>query len=479
MIVRHTLIYAGAKFFPALASIVALMTFTRLMSPGQFGEYSLTVNIASTAVAVLANFLIIGLGRFEPVVKTTEERAKLHSTIVITAIIVSLCLMLLMAILLLSGFSPNLSVDYFFVIIIFFLTTYLTLSQTLMNANLKPIRYGASLALNNILLLLLGSIGLFLGYGVTAVLASVAFASFVAALPAVKLWEKITLKRYDTIVLKQIWSYGAPLTLLYVFVMIISFSDRIFIDIMLGDSSVGLYSASYDLTQYTLGVIATIVHLSFFPIILKNYEKKGSEKAKELLSAAIRMLLFMMIPVTFGFIAVKEEFAVIFLGPAFFSSSLTLIPILALSVLFLSIKSYYFDYTFQLTKNTWLQTIPPLIAATINCVLNYIFILQLGIVGAAYATLISYIFYLAFTVYLSSKVFILPTFPWTLTVKLLLSAILMWYVLSVLEFNLNVNILLIVKVLVGMVVFSGCLFVFIRKDFSNLLKDASKLGGLK
>lgn len=474
MIVRHTLIYAGVKFFPALASVIALMVFTRLMSPGQFGEYSLTVNIASTAVAVLANFLIIGLGRFEPAVKTSEERVNLHSTIIITAFIVNLFLILLVAILSLTSFLPNLSVDYFFVVVIFFLTTYLTLSQTLMNANLKPMKYGASLALKNILLLLLGSIGLLLGYGVTAVLASLAFASLIAAIPAVSLWEKITLKRYDFNILKQIWSYGAPLTLLYVFVMIISFSDRIFIDIMLGDSDVGLYSASYDLTQYTLGVIATIIHLAAFPIILKTYEREGDKKARMLLSTTIRMLLFLMIPITIGFISIKEEFAAIFLGEAFFSSSIVLVPILAFSILFLSIKSYYFDYTFQLTKTTWLQTIPPLIAAIINCILNYIFILQLGIVGAAYATLISYIAYLAFTVYLSGKVFKLPPFPWALTVKLILSAMLMWYIISFLKFNFNTPILLIIKVLVGIGVFGGCVFLFIRKDLKSLISDANK-----
>lgn len=479
MIVRHTLIYAGVKFFPALASITALMVFTRLMSPSQFGEYSLTVNIASTAVAVFANFLVIGLGRFEPALKTTEEREKLHSTIIITALIISLCLILLVVMLSLSGFLPNLSVDYFFVVFIFFFTTYLALSQRLMNANLKPMKYGASIALKNILLLLLGSIGLLVGYGVTVVLASLAFASLIAALPAVNLWEKITLKNYDLSILKQIWSYGAPLTLLYIFVMIISFSDRIFIDIMLRGSDVGLYSASYDLTQYTLGIIATVIHLAAFPIILKTYEREGSEKARMLLYTTIRILLFMMIPVTVGFISVKDEFATIFLGEAFFSSSSALIPILAFSVFFLSVKSYYFDYTFQLTKTTWFQTIPPFIAASINCILNYIFILKLGIIGAAYATLISCITYLVFTVYLSNKVFKLPLFPWALTIKIALSTLLMWYVLFILKLNLNVISLLIIKVIIGMAVFGGCVLLFIRKDFSDLIKDARKLGEAK
>lgn len=471
MILRHTLIYAGVKFFPALASVIALMVFTRLMSPGQFGEYSLTVNIASTAVAVLANFLIIGLGRFEPTLNTSEERARLHSTVLVTSLVISLCLMLIVVVLSLLSFLPKLSVDYFFVVVIFFLTVYLMLSQRLLNANLEPIKYGVSVALKNIILLLLGTIGLILGYGVTAVLASLAVASIIAALPAWKLWEKITFKRFDFPMLKRIWSYGAPLTLLYVFVMIISFSDRIFIDVMLGSSYVGLYSVGYDFTEYTLAIIASIIHLAAFPIILKAYEKDGDDKARILLYTTIRILLFLMIPVTLGFISVKEEMANIFLGQEFSASSITLIPILAFSVLFLSVKSYYFDYTFQLTKTTWLQMIPPLIAAIINCVLNYIFILKLGIVGAAYATLISYIVYLAFTAYLSSKVFKLPPFPWVLTVKLTLSAMLMCYVLSLIELKFNLAVVLFIKILVGLIIFVTCIFLLLKEELTSLISD--------
>lgn len=479
MILRHTLNYTVAKFFPAMASMAALMVFTRLMSPDQFGEYSLTVSVTATAVAILGNFLVIGLGRFEPAAKTDVDQRQLHSTVMGTAILMSVAVAALTAILAALDLLPGLSVDYYFFATLFSLSLLLMLSQKLINANLKPKAYGLSLALKNILLLLAGAACLLAGYGVHGVLVSLAIATLLASLPALSLWAKTSWKSFDLGVLRQLWSYGAPLTLLYLFVMIISFSDRIFIDLMLGSEEVGLYSAGYDLIQYTIAIVASIVHLAAFPIILKAYESEGEEKAKALLSTSIRILLLVMLPVTLGFIAVKEEISGIFLGDAFSATSMLLIPILALSVLLSAIKSYYFDYAFQITKTTWLQSVPPMLAAVINCVLNYVLIRCMGVIGAAYATLISYIAYLLLTVMLSKKVFELPAFPWGYAFKLCLAGLIMMMAVAWMEMDISLIFMLILKIVIGVFVFCICALALMKNDLVALLKSANDIKGQK
>ena len=479
MILRHTLSYTAVKFFPAMASMAALMVFTRLMSPDQFGEYSLTVNVSATAVAILGNFLIIGLGRFEPATKTDTHKRQLHSTVIASAVLMSVAVAAITTVLAALDLLPALSVNYYFFATLFSLSLLLMLSQKLINANLKPKAYGLSLALKNILLLLAGAACLLAGYGVHGVLASLAIASLFASLPALNLWAQTSWKSFDLGVLRQLWSYGAPLTLLYLFVMIISFSDRIFIDLMLGSEEVGLYSAGYDLTQYTIAIVASIVHLAAFPIILKAYESEGEEKAKALLSTSIRILLLVMLPVTLGFIAVKEEISGIFLGDAFAATSMMLIPILALSVLLSAIKSYYFDYAFQITKTTWLQSIPPMLAAVINCVLNYVLIRSMGVIGAAYATLISYAAYLLLTVALSKRVFKLPGFPWSYALKVCLAALIMMMAIAWLRTDFSVIFALLIKIFVGILVFCVCALVLMKNDLLALLKNANDMKGQK
>lgn len=471
MIIRHTLSYTVVKFFPAMASMATLMIFTRLMSPDQYGEYSLTLNVTATAVAVLGNFLVIGLGRFEPATHTVREKKRLHSTVIGAALLLAMAVAGLTAILGMFDLLPNLSVNYYFFTALFLLTLFLMLSQKLINANLKPKAYGLSLAFKNILLLAAGAACLIAGYGVAGVLASLAVASLLASLPALGLWARASWKSFDLGVLKKLWSYGAPLTLLYLFVMIISFSDRIFIDVMLGAGEVGLYSAGYDLTQYTIAVVASIVHLAAFPIILKAYESEGEEKAKTLLSVSIRILLLVMLPVTFGFISVREEMSHLFLGNSFAAVSIKLMPFLALAILFSAVKSYYFDYSFQLTKTTWLQSLPPLFAAIANCVFNYFLISIFGIIGAAYATLLAYIIYLFSSAYLSRRVFELPDFPWIFLAKVVFSVSVMSIVLRVLVFDFPLVFELLVKVTIGILVFSLCIYCSAREDFLNLKKQ--------
>ena len=469
MILRHTLLYTAVKFLPALASVVALMVFTRLMTPGQFGEYSLTVTVAATLVAILANFLVIGLGRFEPALRSDEEKAALHSTVLTTALLLSFGVAVAVLLLAILNILPDLSINYFFLAVLFQVSVLLMLSQKLINANLLPNKYGISLALKNILLLVIGAIGLLLGLGTYAVLASLALASLFASLPAVSLWAKTSFKLFDFETLRKLWAYGAPLTLLYLFVMIISFSDRIFIDVMLGSSEVGLYSAGYDLTQYTIGIVASIIHLAAFPIILKTYESDGEEKTRALLATSYKILFLLMVPVTLGFIASQNEIAQIFLGSAFSSTAIVLLPVLALSVLLSTVKSYYFDYTFQLTKTTWLQTIPPLIAAVLNCILNYFLILEFGLSGAAYATLASFAIYLMATIYLSGKVFELPQFPWAFSFKVCVAGLVMAFSIKMLPDTLPIVPLLILKVLSGMLIYCFLALFFLRKEISLLL----------
>jgi len=455
------------------------MAFTRLMSPDQFGVYSLTVNVTATTVVILGNFLVIGLGRFEPAANTDVDKQQLHSTVIASAVLMSIVVAVLTAILAFFGLLPELSVNYYFFAALFLLSLLLMLSQKLINANLKPKAYGVSLALKNVLLLAAGAACLVAGYGVEGVLASLAIASLLASLPALSLWAKTSWRNFDFGILKRLWAYGAPLTLLYLFVMIISFSDRIFIDVMLGSEALGLYSAGYDLTQYTIAVVASIVHLAAFPIILTAYETEGEDKAKDLLSTSVRILLLVMLPVTLGFIAVKEEISGIFLGDAFTTTSMMLIPILALSVLLSAIKSYYFDYAFQITKTTWIQAISPMLAAACNCVLNYVLIRSFGVVGAAYASLISYAAYLVLTVALSQKVFKLPGFPWIFAGKACLASLIMMMAVGWLETNLSVLVSLLFKIFLGVFVFCICAFLLMKSDILALLKNANAMKGQK
>ena len=471
MIVRHTLLYSGVKFIPAIATILTVMAFTRLMSPSEFGQYTLTLNVSTTAVAILSNFLVIGLGRFEPETRNLSDRSQLHSTVLFTAIILNISVTSVTFFLAWLDMLPDLSVNYYLIAAIFQFLLMLSLSQKLINANFLPALYGISLTLKNVLIVIFGVVGISMGYGVEIVLLGFAIAALIASLPAYKLWERTSIRAFDKTVLKKLWAYGAPLTFLYLFISVINLSDRLFIEIMLGSEDVGLYAAGYTLTQSTIGIVGSVIHLASFPLIVKAYEKEGLSKAQDLLSTSFRILILLMVPVTLGFLAIRSEISMIFLGDNFSSTSIILMPVLAFSVFFGTIKSYYFDYTFQLVKATWLQSVPPFAAAIINCVLNYVLIPRYGLIGAAYATLISFIFFLAFTAYLSTKIFELPRFPYSFVLKVFLSGALMFLLVSISGKNLNIWFSLTIKVFLGIFVYSISVFFLLRSELWKLVRN--------
>ena len=99
-------------------------------------------------------------------------------------------------------------------------------------------------------------------------------------------------------------------------------------------------------------------------------------------------------------------------------------------------------------------------------------------IGAAYATLIAYFFYLILTVILSRKVFEFPRFPWVFTVKLSLISIVMMVAVSWLGGEVDLIFSLILKIFIGVVVFAACAFVFMRDDLVALLKNAKTIKGI-
>jgi O-antigen/teichoic acid export membrane protein len=88
-----------------------------------------------------------------------------------------------------------------------------------------------------------------------------------------------------------------------------------------------------------------------------------------------------------------------------------LIPIVAIAALLAGLKSFYFDLAFQLGKSTTKQIFPVTLSAVVNVAANLWLIPRLGLMGAAWATLVAVIVGLLYSVALGRGVLPLPV-PW-------------------------------------------------------------------
>src|SRR5690606_11302777 len=86
-------------------------------------------------------------------------------------------------------------------------------------------------------------------------------------------------------------------------------------------------------------------------------------------------------------------------------------------------KAYFVDVGFQLGGDTRLQAWVMLLAATLNVVLNLLFIPRLGLLGAVYATVAVYVVSLLVSLWLVRRSFQLPRPTPILTAPLLATVV--------------------------------------------------------
>ena len=194
--------------------------------------------------------------------------------------------------------------------------------------------------------------------------------------------------------------YSVPLTPNSLIKWITDSSDRYMVGYFLGLSSVGVYSASYAIGSLVTLFVAPI-QMILFPELSKLYDNDEIDRVQTYLSYSMKYFLFIAIPVVFGLTALSKPILNILTTPEFASGSIV-IPIIALSGLLAGVFQIGINITL-LVKKTKFNLYIHLVAALLNIVFNFVLIPSIGILGAAIATLMSYIVMVVFCFYISFK----------------------------------------------------------------------------
>lgn len=164
---------------------------------------------------------------------------------------------------------------------------------------------------------------------------------------------------------------------------ILSTSDRIMIDRLVGKREVGIYGIIYTVSSLSL-MIWSAINGSFEPYLYHNIGKKNDKIRKMsntilVLYAIFEIMLVLCAPEIVKILATEEYYEAIYLMP----------PISA-GVFFIAVANMYSDIFIYL-KDTKFIMICAGVASFINIALNYVFINKYGYIAAAYTTFISYI----------------------------------------------------------------------------------------
>ena len=197
-----------------------------------------------------------------------------------------------------------------------------------------------------------------------------------------------SLKRTGFRGITKYWTRGIkfniPLIPHYLSSILLASSDKIMIQHLSDETSLGLYSLAYTFSGLAL-IVFNAVNNAYTPtayeLIREENYKELSKKTKPIIFIAVAFSILLMLMAPEG---------VYIIGGEEYMSCLEIIPVLVLGIFF---SSFYFifsniEFVYERTKLVFPIT---LLGAGLNIVLNYIFIPKMGYGAAAYTTLVSYI----------------------------------------------------------------------------------------
>ena len=421
MLLRHSVLYLLARGLPGAINFLAIAVYTRLLTPEEYGRYALVIAGVGFCNVVLFQWLKLSLLRFLPA--HLQNPAPLLSTVL--AGFSTLALLTGVAGLLLACLWVDSTWRGLVLIAVplLWLQAWFELNLELARSRLHPVRYGLMNGVKAVSALGLGVWAVLWGLGTYGPLLGL----LVGTLLTVLLWgrREWSIGRVPSLnLLRDLLSYGLPLTATFALSFVVNTSDRFLIARLLGEGPAGIYAAAYDVGQQTLTLLMMVVNLAAYPLAVRALEQKGPEAAQRQLRQNATLLLAVALPAAVGLAVLAPNVTAVFLGTSFQEGTVPLLSWVSLASLLSGIRAYHFDLAFQLGRYTLGQLWVVAAAAVLNLVLNLWWIPRLGVLGAAYATFAAYFLALLLSVVLGRRVLPMPI-PYRDGLKIALASLLM------------------------------------------------------
>lgn len=456
---------AISRVLISLTGIIILSTLTKSFTSDTYGIW-IQVNVT---VGLLTPILTLHLGtavvRFLAGEEEREKRRQAFSAMLWSVLAFS-CLALLISVLLRQSLSIFLfaSPQYATFIPLTFLWS---LVETLFQFSLSYLRARGKIkrlsivrialsAMRVILIVVLAIAGYSLGWIIACLIAIEAL--FMVAVFGVIIRE-IGFPKPALGGLKGYLAFSVPQIPSGMLIWIISASDRYFITHFLNLSQVGIYSASYSLGNL-ISFFYMPIGFVLLPTVSKFWEGGKPLMVKNYFKYSTRVFLFLAIPAAAGlYILSQPLLSILTTSEYMVGGSLVLLVSLGAVLFGIYNLNVYIIYLVQQTK--WLPLMVA-VAAVINVGINVVLIPQIGIIGAAISTIVSF-FVLAVIVTVRARRAISYKIEFKFLSKVVAATLVMAFCLKFIEINSVLGIVL--AIIAGAAIFG--LGIFLSRAFSR------------
>lgn len=189
---------------------------------------------------------------------------------------------------------------------------------------------------------------------------------------------------------KKFWKYALcfnlPLVPHYLSQIVLNSSDRIMIRNMIGAAETGIYDLAY-----SVSLVMYVFNMAILQAIKPWLFQKIKDKDNNNIAPIAYLSLIIIATVNILLVCVAPEIVSIFAPPSYYEA-IWVVPPVAMSVFFIYCYDLFGAFAFYYEKTKFIM-IASVVAALANIVLNYIFINLFGYIAAGYTTLVCFIIY--------------------------------------------------------------------------------------
>jgi len=380
---RHASQYMIASVIAAVFGFVGTATFTRLLSPGDYGVYVIGIGIAGFVSAILFTWIRFSVMRLQ---SEGGERDLRGTALAGYGISVALAPLLfpLTAYLAHRGWQ-----EVAFAIVLALGIGLVEMGQEIMRARFQVREFVSGAVLRTVASFCFCLAAIELGWGGIGLLGGTALAYFVAAAFSARTIWRAPLAKPDFSELRLFFRLGFVFTLTAFVYTFQCSMDRLFLAWHSGEAFSGLYGASADLTRQIIQMPAGSLAAAAFPIAVSSLVQHGSFKARQQLERFGEILLAVSVPAAVGLSLTIPYLASFLLGPAFRDTAASVVPMLAAGWLLQSITQYYVHVSFHLAKRPEWSLLQGLTSVVLNVALIWPLTNIWGLQGTAASFVIS------------------------------------------------------------------------------------------
>lgn len=404
--------YLPVNIVQGLVGLLTIVTFTRLLTPAQFGDYALGFSVASLVHTALFTWNEAAYARHWAAESARDEGRDLAATVHRTWLFLLIALPVAGLIAWLIPLSPGLKLAVLAGLASVAPRTFARLAQERRRAAGEV---GGSASIDLVQTaggFALGAALAFAGLGGAAPLIGSGLAAAACAAWCFRPeYAKTHGGQFEPARAVRHAQYGVPVALSLILALVLSSTDRFLLAAFLDQASVGLYHAGYSLANRTLDVVFIWLGAAGGPALIMALERGGRTALVDAARQQADLMLLLTIPAAVGLALVAGPLAHLMVGPELADGAAQVTPWIAASGLLAGLTTYYFHQAFTLGQRTHFLLVAMTIPALANLILNLLLIPRMGLQGALVATVISYALGLAASAALGRRLMALPV-PW-------------------------------------------------------------------